>query len=277
MDARLERLLDTGRSVLREAKADAITGEAAKVTYYFFLSLFPLILALFALTGMLGGQEAFRWIMGHLRQAMPGEAAAYVEGFVREITGDERPGMLSFGLVVALWAASNAFDWLTRALNVMFDVTEKRPWWKRRALALVAVVATLLLVTVSAVVLVSGPDLLGALGLEAGWRFLRWPLVWGMITGVMWLIYYLLPNRPRPASKAAVLTGALAATALWVVATLAFRGYVASFGNYGATYGVVGGIIVLLLWLYLTALAILFGGEVAATLEQGMRGQQEDD
>lgn len=256
------------RGIFREAIADGVTGEAAKVAYYFFLSLFPMILALFAFTGILGGSEAFEWVMGNLRRALPGEAAEYLAQFVLEVTGATRPGMLSLGLLLSLWAASNAFAWLMRGLNVIYDVEEERGWVRRRAVALVALVVALALMTVSAATLLSGPTVLSWVGIEAGWRFVRWPVVWALITLAMALIYYLLPSRGRPPAKGPVLIGALVGTGLWVLATTGFRLYVAHFGSFSATYGVVGGVIVLLLWLYLTALAILFGGEVAATLEQ---------
>lgn len=254
--------------VVREALHDGITGEAAKIAYYFFLSLFPMILALFAFTGILGGQEAFDWIMGHLRRALPGEASRHLEAFVQEITGSSRPGMLSFGLLLSVWAASNAFSWLTRGLNVMYDISEGRPWWKRRGLSVIAMLTTLAILTVSSVALLSGPRLAAWFGLGPIWDVVRWPAVWVLITLMLALIYYLLPNRDQRHAKRPVMMGALVGTGLWIVATLAFRFYVQSFGDYSATYGVVGGIIVMLLWLYLTAFAILFGGEVAATLEQ---------
>ena len=260
--------------IFREAMEDGITGEAAKAAYYFFLSLFPLILALFAFTGILGGQEAFEWIMGRLRMALPGEAAEYLASFVDEITGNSRPGMLSLGILLTLWAASNVFAILTEGLNRMYDIEEGRPWWKRRLLALAALVVGLALLTAAAVSLLAGPALVELFGLGRFWNVLRWPLAFLMLVGMLALVYSLLPARDQPRAWRPVLVGAAVGAALWVLGTFGFRVYVANFASYSATYGFVGGIIVLLLWLYLTALAILFGGEVAATLEQ--RGRQED-
>ncbi|HEX2251971.1 MAG TPA: YihY/virulence factor BrkB family protein [Thermoanaerobaculia bacterium] len=263
------------RDLWREAMEDRITGEAARAAYYFFLSFFPMILALFAVTGIFGGNEAFVWIMERLRLVLPGDAAQYLEGLVGEITGDSRPGMLSFGIVFALWSASHMFAVLTDGLNVMYDVKENRPWWKRRLIALGALVASLVLLTTGAAALLIGPDLLADWGLGPAWNVARYPLAFVLLTGLMWLVYYLLPARDQHQALRPVLIGALVGAGLWVLATLGFRFYVAQFGRYSATYGIVGGIIVLLLWLYLTALAILVGGEVAATLEQHARDDWE--
>lgn len=256
------------KKIFHEAQRDRLTAEAAKAAYYFFLSLFPTILALFALTGILGGDAAFDWIMRQLYTALPGDAASYLSRFVLEITGDSRPGLLSLALLFTIWAASNVFVAITDGLNVVYDLEERRTWWKRRVIALTALVASLVLLSSATAALVAGPELIALLRLEAFWHVLRWPLAFVALTLMMWLIYFLLPNRDQGRSWRATLIGAVVGSGLWVLGTLGFRLYVANFANYGRTYGFVGGIVVLLLWLYLTATAILFGGEVAATLEQ---------
>ena len=118
--------------IFRESLHDQLPGEAAKAAYYFFLSFFPAILALFALTGILGGDRAFEWIMERLALALPGQAEIYLAQFVREVTGDSRPGLLSLSVLLTLWASSNVFVALTQGLNVMYDLEETRRWWLRR-------------------------------------------------------------------------------------------------------------------------------------------------
>ncbi len=259
------------RQSVREAIADQITGEAAKAAYFFFLSLFPFILAVFALTGLLGGQTAFHWIMARLEEALPGEAARYLAQFVRQITGDQRPGILSFSVLLILWSASNVFAVLTEGLNHMYDLRETRRWWKRRLLALVSMVAATVALIGSTVIVVSSQTLLrlvGLGGLLGVWKSLRWPAVLVLMTLFLWVLYLLLPNRKQSGSALPTLIGAVVGTGLWSGATVAFRAYVSHFASYSETYGFVGGIIVLLLWLYINGLVILFGGEVAATIEQ---------
>ena len=266
MEMRGNRLLL--KKVFREAQRDRLTSEAAKAAYYFFLSFFPMILALFAFTGILGGDATFEWIMTQLYAALPDDAAVYLSRFVLEVTGESRPGLLSLALLLTVWSASNVFVAITDGLNVMYDLEERRSWWKRRAIALVSLLASVVLLSAATAALVAGPELISLLHLESFWHVLRWPLAFVMLTLMMWLIYYLLPNRDQGRSWRPTLIGALVGSGLWVLGTLGFRLYVANFASYSQTYGFVGGIMVLLLWLYLTAAAILFGGEVAATLEQ---------
>lgn len=260
--------LELLKRIFREAQRDRLTSEAAKAAYYFFLSFFPMILALFALTGILGGDAAFEWIMAQLYTALPDDAASYLGRFVLEVTGESRPGLLSLALLLTVWSASNVFVAIIEGLNVMYDLEERRTWWKRRSIALLALLSSLVLLSAATAALVAGPELIALLRLGSFWHVLRWPLAFVALTLMMWLIYYFLPNRDQGRSWRPTLIGALTGASLWVLGTVAFRLYVANFASYSQTYGFVGGIIVLLLWLYLTAVAILFGGEVAATLEQ---------
>ena len=268
MTVQWKTLWEVLRQIVREAMVDQITGEAAKTAYFFFLSLFPLILAMFALTGIFGGDPAFDWIMSRLEQALPGEAALYLTGFVREITGEERPGVLSFSVLFTLWSASRIFATLTDGLNRVYDLEETRPWWKRRLIALAALVVGTVLLVGGTVSLLAGPEILEFFRLDEFWQFLRLPLAVLMLATLMWLVFFLLPDRNMGSAWLPTVIGAVVGTALWLLATMGFRIYVTNFGTYSQTYGFIGGIMILLLWLYLAALAILFGGEVAATLEQ---------
>ncbi len=264
----LETLWEILRTIVREAIADRLTAEAARAAYYFFLSLFPALLAIFALTGIFGGDRAFEWITGQLRVLLPGDAASYLQRFVREVTGETRPGILSFSILFTFWSSSNVFVAVTDGLNRMFDIEESRPWWLRRLLALVAVLASSVLLVGNAVALLSGPRLLDLVGLGDAWRILRWPLATVLLVLLMWVVFWLLPDRKQRGAALPALIGAGVGTGLWLLATWGFQVYVRHFGSYDRTYGIFGGIMVLLVWLYLTALAMLAGGEVAATLEQ---------
>ena len=265
-----KRLLHAIWAIVREAREDNLTGEAAKVAYYAFLSIWPLFLGLFALTGLLGGEPAFEWIMSGIKSVMPGEPTRFLERFVREITGQQRPDILSLGIVLTFWSGSNIFASLTDGLNTIYDVEEGRSWWKRRLLALGLLVCASVLLTGGAAAVLAGAEILAAMGLAEAWNLARWPLAYLLLTALTWLAYYYLPDREQSVSVRYVTIGSLVGTGLWLLATTGFRVYVANWGSYGSTYGLVGGILVLLIWLYLTALAILFGGEVAVSLEQGL-------
>ncbi len=267
MKAALKTFWLVSKKIIVAADADDISGESAKVAYYFFLSLFPFILVLFAFTGLVGGHAAFEWVMARLRQALPGPASDYLESFVRDVTESRRPGVLSVGLVFMLYTASNIFVILAAGLNSMYNVEEHRPWLRRRLFSMTALLASVVLLTVSAVVLVVGRPFLAAMGVGIVWHVISWPVSFLAVTALMAVLYVLLPDRSQRGAWRCIAVGATVGASLWTLATLGFHLYVQKVGTYGKTYGVVGGIIVLLLWLYLTAMSILFGGEVAATLE----------
>lgn len=268
--------VDRAIKVFKEAMHDNITGEAAKVAYYFFLSLFPLILSLFALTGLFGGDQAFQTIMREIRSAVPPDTATYLSKFVEQVTNEQRPGLLSVGVLLTLWSASNVFAALSDGLNTMYDVEETRSWWKKRLISLGLLVVGSVLLIIGAGAMVAGPEIVRSLGLGLIGNILRWPLAFAALAGLMWLVYYFLPNRDQAHSKKEVMIGAVVGTLVWILASVAFRFYITNFGSYSETYGFVGAVIVLLLWLYITAIAILLGGEVAAELE-GNRPRDEPE
>jgi membrane protein len=260
------QLIDRTKRVLKGAFSDNITGEAAKAAYYFFLSLFPMILALFALTGILGGTTAFEFIMNWLTSVLPDGATEYLEQFVREITDQQRPGALSLGLLLAIWSGSNFFAALGDGLDVMFNVGEHSKWWKKRLKAILLMALSAILLGGGSAALLAGPRIASALGLGAFVGFIVWPLAFLLVVAMFFLTYYIMPAHDQAGIRRELLIGAVVGAGIWLIAAAAFRLYVANFASYSATYGFVGGIIVLMLWLYLTAFAVLLGGEVADML-----------
>lgn len=264
----IKRLPRIVKRIVVEAMNDNVTGEAAKVAFYLFLSFFPAILVLFALTGILGGDAAFNWIMGRIETIAPGQAGGFLSRFVRQVTNQERPGMLSVGILIMLWAASGGFAALGDGLNTMYNVKERRSWWKKRLVALGLMVAAVVLLIGGALIVVAGPALIETMGMSPLATALRWPLAFLLVLALLWLIYYVLPNRDQARSKWLALFGAAVGALAWLAVTGLFRLYVANFASYGETYGFVGAVMVLMLWLYLSALAFLIGGETASTIEQ---------
>ena len=274
---RLSRAGAIVRATYRGAREDDLAGEAAKMAYFFFLSLFPLILVIFSLTGIVGGEAAFNRITQVAETAVPQHAWQFVSEVITEIRERERPGVLSLGILLTLWAASNGIAALTRGLNTMYDVEDARPWWRRRVLALGVLAASVVLIVVGATLFVPGMSWLRDVQLDAAWRWGRWPIAAALLVGLVWLAFRHLPARDQRSAWRETLVGAIVASAVWILATLLFRVYITNFGRYGRTYGAVGAVIVLLIWFYISGLAVLVGGELAATLEARERAGRSRD
>ena len=260
------------KRVLHEFKADDVSNQAAKVAYYFFLSLPPAVMALFGLTGFFGGPRTGDWLTQRLTASLPSEASSLVTGFVEDVVHRNAPGPLSIGLLLALWAGSNVFTALEDTLNTAFGIHAERPFVKKKAVAVGMLAACAVLFLGGSAVLLGGGGISDALGLgqagRAAWGVLQWPLGFALITATFWLIYYVLPNKDQRGCRMTLLRASAVSAALFVVASVAFRLYMARFGSYSATYGLLGTVIVLLLWMYVTSLVILLGGEVASEMER---------
>ena len=262
------RFQELAADVRERMENHRIGAESARVAYYVFLSLFPFLLAMFSLTGFLGREALFTWIMHELLAALPPQAALALEDSVRQITHVRRPGTLALSLLVTSWGASHALTALADGLDAAFRVERRRRWWQKKALGVVVVVIACAAALLAAVVVLAGPEIGAGLGLRQLGSQLRWPVAAAFVVGMTWLCYYLLPNRSQAAVKLHLLGGAAVATAMWAVCTLVFRLYLSSFGRLDVVYGVLGGVVALLIWLYLAAMSILFGGEVAAGLDR---------
>ncbi|CAN5633273.1 YihY/virulence factor BrkB family protein [soil metagenome] len=256
-------LVDRVRRIGSEAIGDNITGEAAKAAYYFFLSLFPMILVLFGATSMVGGEAAFDRIMSWLDTALPDAATSQLEAVVRDVTRDRRPDALSLGILLTLWAASNFFAALGDGLDVIFGVHDRSSWLRKRGKAVLLMFVGGTLLMAAALALVAGPQIAGIIGLSPVAHWLAWPIVFVMLVALFWLIYYILPAHDQSSMRKELFVGAVVGTVLWILAAIIFRFYVSNIADFERMYGFIGGIIVLLLWLYITSLAILLGGEVA--------------
>ncbi|HUF28224.1 MAG TPA: YihY/virulence factor BrkB family protein [Gemmatimonadaceae bacterium] len=267
-------LRKTGEEILE----DRVLGLAAQNAYYFFFSLFPLLLFLAPLLSLIGDkEEMFGWLMEQLSTTVPPDALNLLEGALEEVVFVEgAPGLMSVGIVLALWTGSLVFNSLIDALNRAFECAETRPFYKKRAVAILAAIVAGAVVLTTSVVMLAGPRIVALIGdyieLPAQttliWQILQFPIALTLLVGTLWLLYWFLPA-VRGKNKWHVLVGALTAATLWVIVTLGFRYYVSSFGDFNRTYGTIGGVIVLLMWMYLTMLVILVGGELAAELDKG--------
>jgi membrane protein len=267
----LERLPPLGRDVARRLIEHDFIGEAAKMAYFFFLSVFPALLIVFALTGVVGGDAAFARITTIVLTLTPPDATAFLHRFLFELVNERRPGMLSFGALVLLWAGSSGIAALTDALNHVHGVSEGRGWFSRRALALSILAVGSVLIVLCTLIVVGGVAALRALGLSAVWDVVRWPLAASLPLLALWLAFYFLPDRGRRGGMWEAFVGAGVATLLWALATVLFSVYLTSIRDYSRVYGVIGTVVALLIWFFLSALAVLVGGVVDASLEHRHR------
>jgi membrane protein len=265
----LGRFLRLLYAIWRKSRRDRLGGEAARLAYFFFLSIFPFLMVVFALTGILVGEGAFGQVMALLDVVAPPEAARVLARFVRQVTNQTRPDVLSLGLLLYLWAGSNIFTTLSEALDTVYEVKVRRSWLRRRLLSVTLMGSAAGSLALAAVFFMTAPGLLRGIGVPWRWQAASWPLAFALMALLIGLALSLLPSRDQRQSRREVLAGALVGAGLWCAVTLVFRAYVTNVRNYSATYGIVGAAIVMLLWLHLTALTILVSGEVAVALENG--------
>jgi membrane protein len=277
------------KRVWAEIQEDDVFGRAAQLSYYFLLALFPLLIFLTSIIGMaLGTGSALRQsLFGYLGEVMPPSAFHLIESTMVEISKGSSGGKLSFGLLAALWAASNGMGAITEALNVAYDIKESRPWWKNRLQSIGLTVAlSVLIITALLLVLYGGKivDVLAAnfdfgTAFVTTWKIAQWPIVFAFMLLAFALIYYFAPDF-RKQKWVWVTPGAVLGVVLWLVASFGLRTYLNFFDSYSATYGSLGAVIILMLWLYLTGVAVLVGGELNAELEHvaatlGVSGAKE--
>jgi len=256
------------RELFKELRKDNVFNGAAALGFYLTLAIFPTMIFLMALIPYLPIARVDEAIMDLMRQALPARAAEVFSNVVQEVVGERRGGLLTLGLAAALWASSTGMYAIMQQLNIVYDVAERRPFLRARATALVLTVlfAILILGAFSLVVLggVIQGWLASRLGLSATllgfFVVFRWVVIVFALLLAIALIYHFAPNRRIP--LALVTPGSMLATLLLIAASLAFRVYVANFGNYSATYGSIGAVIILMLWLYMAGLVILIGAEV---------------
>jgi len=205
---------------------------------------------------------------------MPGSAFQLVDTTMSEIAGASGAGKLSFGLLATLWAASNGMGAITQSLNVAYDLKETRPWWKQRLVAVgLTVSLSVLVITALLLVLLGGRVADGlAVHYQLGgffpiaWRLLQWPIVFAFMVLSFALIYYFAPSFEEQDWKW-LTPGSLIGVVLWLLVSFGFKAYLHFFNSYSATYGSLGAVIVLMLWLYLTGVAILIGSEINSEIE----------
>ncbi|KWX67037.1 ribonuclease BN [Mycobacterium sp. NAZ190054] len=270
------------RQTASQFSRDQCTDLAAALTYYAVLSLFPALVVVMSLLGVLGqGERTADSILQIVDDVSPGAAVDVLRGPIENLVDAPSAGFtLVAGILGALWSASGFVGAFGRAMNRIYEVQEGRPAWKLRAQQLALTFAGLIVAAAVALLLaLSGPVAeavggylgIGQTGLTI-WNIARWPALLALVVVGVAMLYYISPNVRQPRFRW-ISVGAAIAIVTWVVASLGFGFYVANFGNYNKTFGTLAGVIVFLLWVWLTNLALLFGAEVDAELERGRQLQ----
>jgi membrane protein len=275
------------KRTVAEFRADNVTDWAAALTYYGVLSIFPALIALISIVGLLGS-SATNSLLTNLQSFTPGPAKDILTNAVTGLSKNRSAGGIMFvvGLGLALWSASGYVAAFMRAANAIWDAPEGRPMWKTLPVRVGVTIVTVLVLAIGAVaVVVTGPiaqragDLLG-LGSAAvtAWDIAKWPalvLLFGLLLSIL---YYAAPNVRHPGFRW-VTPGGVLAIILWIAASAAFAVYVATFASYNKTYGALGGMIVFLVWLWVSNISILLGAEFDAELarERSIQAGQPAD
>jgi membrane protein len=269
---------DTLKRTVREFRDDKLNHWAAALTYYSVLSLFPALLVLVSVVGLVGDPERVTKVLTDtVTELGPSTAASTFQGPIESITSNRGGAGVVFvvSVVGALWAASGYVSAFAEASNTIYEVEEGRPFWKLKPLQLLATFVLILMAALVALALVLSGPLVGALGGALGlsdtaltiWRIAKWPATLVLMLVIFGVLYYTGPNA-RVSGVRWVTGGAIVALVAWIVGSIAFALYVANFGSYDKTYGTLGGVVVFLLWLWLTNLAILLGAEFNAETER---------
>jgi membrane protein len=256
----------------REINDDNCLGLAAQLAYYFILALFPALIVVVAIASFFP-PSALGEVLHALAPFTPPEALALIRTQLDAILASEQTGLLTVGVLGALWSSSAALTAIIDTLNRAYDLDETRPWWQVRLLGIGLTVGLAVFILTAFTLVVAGPELarwvtdrLGfAREVATAWAVLQWPIVFLLVAFGVALIYYFAPDADQ--DWAFITPGSTLATLLWLVASLGFRFYVQNFSDYNATYGALGAAVLLLLWLYVSGLAVLVGAEMNSEIE----------
>ena len=264
------------KRVLNEIQKDDVFGRAAQLSYYFLLALFPLLIFLTSVLGLVigSGSDISHRLFEYIAQVIPSSASTLIDSTMVEVTKASSGSKLSFGILAALWAASNGMGAITDALNVAYNVEETRSWWKRRFTAIVLTLALSVLIITALTIVLSGGRIADSVAANyalgsaflLSWKILQWPIVLAFMLLAFALIDDFAPD-VRYQKWIWITPGAVVGVLLWLLVSFGLRLYLHFFDSYSNTYGSLGAVIILMLWLYLTGVAVLIGGELNAEIE----------
>jgi len=262
------------KRLYEEYENDSVADAAAALSYYFVFSLFPLLFFLATVTAFIPYiRHSVDTVMARAHAILPEQATGLIDTHLRELVNRPRPRLLTLGLLATIYSASRGVDALRKALNLAYDVKESRKWWRTELVAFGMTLGGAVLVLVAIAAMTAGGSagfwLASKLGIAHDyvlvWSWLRWPVTALLIMLCVALAYYLLPDVKQQFKF--ITPGSVIGTLIWLLATWCFSVYVSHFGSYNVTYGSIGGVIVLLTWLYISGFIFLMGGEMNAIIE----------
>ncbi|MCA0754290.1 YihY/virulence factor BrkB family protein [Paenibacillus sp. N4] len=271
--SRKQRIYRFIKQLYSRFRDDDVPGIGAQLTYYLILSFFPFLIFMVSVLGFV--QLSGDSLVAELIRILPADTGESVSSIWSEVAGHSSGAFLSLGMIATLWSASNGLNAIIKGINKAYDVEESRPFWKVRGISLLATVVLAAVIMMSMLLLIFGKVIAKYVfrlldmtaGFEWVWGVLRYSVPVATMIIVFCLLFWLAPNRRLRFRE--VIPGALMTTFGWITTSLLFQVYINQFGNYSKTYGSLGGIIVLLIWLYLSSILILLGGEINATLAAG--------
>jgi len=277
---------ELAKRVWHEINEDEVFARAAELSYYFLLALIPFLMFLTSIIGIVlgSGTGTRHELFNYLSRVMPPSAFQLIDSTMWEIASASSGSKLSFGILAALWAASNGLSAITTSLNTAYDLKETRPWWKQRLTAIVLTIVLSVLIIAALLLVIAGGHIAEWLARVYGfgpvfpliWKIVQWPVVLGCLILAFALIYYYAPDIRRQSWKW-LTPGAAIGVALWLLVSIGFRVYLHFFNSYSATYGSLGAVIILMLWLYFTGAAVLVGGEINSEIENAAAKKGEPE
>ncbi|WP_246031830.1 YihY/virulence factor BrkB family protein [Salibacterium salarium] len=278
---RIMRTYTFSKTLVKELQADRAVGLAAEQAFFYMLSLFPLLILFLSMLPYFSIDV--ERVMFFIETALPPQTAAMIEENVISVVKGDNSGLLTFSVIGTIWSASAGMNAFIRAMNEAFSVKTHRPLWKARFLSILLTFGMLVVLIIIFVLSIFGELLLDTITsylalpeqTEVLFQILRWVLTIIVMIALLCCLYYFAPR--INISFRYVLPGAITATILWQLISLGFSFYVNNFGNYSATYGSLGGVIVLMLWLFLTGLSLVIGGEINAILKKSASARNNLD
>lgn len=264
--------LRVGKQAIKEYLDDDMNTYAGALTYRILLAIFPFLIFVLTVLGALGLEGFFNWAVEEARNAFPGEIASQFETIIEQVRSGASGGLLSFGLAGAVWAAAGGIRSAINGLNAAYDVGEARPFWKLYPMSILFTIGLALVLVASSALLLLGPQAMEWLADQVGlgtvflttWAWLRIPAALMLMVIAVALVYHFFPNVDQPFRI--VSPGSVVAVISWVLATIGFSIYLSNFSNFNATYGSLGGVVVLLLYFFVSSITLLFGAEVNAVI-----------